>query len=134
MAPTQLPTSEVLNLAADHVRGRGWTTGLYGWASSGPVCTEGAIFAAMGTSHAAISTHDFRETCPAYLAVMDYLDNAVPIEPTMGERVLWAWNDEYDYIRGQYARTEAEVLEVLRAVALVEAAREDAAMLAEVGR
>jgi hypothetical protein len=124
-------TSEVLNTAADLIEERGWTTGTSGWASSGPLCTEGAICAAMGIEFDAVDV-DFTE-CPAYLAVMDHLGDAVPCASTDPEKVpvLWAWNDECD-LRGKDLRTASEVIEVLRATAVIEAARENAETRTEV--
>lgn len=124
----QMPTSEVLHLAADAIEKRGWTRGgpegsddpwgLHG----GPVCIEGAIQAASGVGH----TPEFY-FCPAYEAVIEHLDlHPFPkVGPVM--QGLWQWNDSRQ-------RTSAEVIEVLRAAAAVEQAREDTELLAECGR
>lgn len=110
-------TSEVLNRAADLIEERGWTRGINGWrGGANGLCLEGAIGAA------ASIPNDGGErlglyACPAYWAVANYLDRdptprIVPIKDT-----LWAWNDTRD-------RTAAEVIEVLRAAAVIEAAKE----------
>ena len=130
MAQT-LPTSEVLHLAADEVQRRGWTVGNSGWMGAGwagPVCIEGAIDAALGGVRDT-DPHAFW-TCPAYRAVAAYLGVVGIGGP---RRSLWWWNDAYDE-DGRYIRTAAEVIEVLRATAAIEASREDAALLAEIGR
>ncbi|HJR88945.1 MAG TPA: hypothetical protein VJ782_02165, partial [Aeromicrobium sp.] len=59
-------------------------------------------------------------------AVEAYL-NLADIPVAHGGRYLWNWND-------QPGRTASEVVEVLRATAIIEAAKEDAALLAEAGR
>ena len=78
--PDKIPTSEVLNRAADLIEERGWTQGTQGWKVDGA-----------------------------------FLDTDEP----------WKWNDT----RG---RTASEVIEVLRATAVIEAARETEAAHAEV--
>jgi hypothetical protein len=110
-------TSEVLNTAADLIEERGWAVGSEGWGSPDGLCVEGALLAALG-----IAEDDGHRLalyqCPAYAAVTAYLDldpspALCPISDT-----LWGWND-----RG--SRTAAEVIEVLRACAVIEAAREE---------
>lgn len=123
-------TSETLNLAADLLQERGWTTGNKGMVATGdPLCLMGAIGAAAGlaTRVADVLADSFGSgaapvypyaavmDCPAARAVTAYLD----------EFELWMWNDDQTDV--------AEVIATLRAVALIEAAREDAALLAEMG-
>lgn len=87
--------SEVLDLAADVIEARGWTTGSSGWrVESGGLCIEGAIAAAMGLRIDA--KHDPNEVelgqlhgCPAYSAVMNYLGDIEGRLPVS----LWYWND-----------------------------------------
>lgn len=111
---TTLPTSEVLNRAADLIEERGWARGS-GWPEPGrpedaPLCLEGAIQAAMGV------TFGFGFQCPAYEAVATYLQ----MRPsTMG---LFIWND-------QRAGSADRVIATLRAAALIEAAKERPANL-----
>jgi hypothetical protein len=117
-------TSEVLNTAADLLEERGWRPGDWGGPGS-TLCLEGGILAALGIDHfRALNQADTMSVfefwaCPAYRAVADHLGMDVsltkgrqPAEP------LWQWND------GK-GRTAAEVIEVLRACAVIEAAREE---------
>lgn len=112
-------TSETLNLAADLIQQRGWTFG-DGWPfhnqPSSSLCLEGGIMAAVGmTVGDPLDVHGTVlrdvEHCPAYVAVRNYLD-------LDGLTRLYRWNDKRD-------RTESEVIEVLRAAAAIEQARED---------
>jgi hypothetical protein len=109
-----MKTSEVLNRAADLIEERGWTTG-EGWPEADPevtaLCLEGGIMAAQGMT---LSNQAGLFTCPAYRAVRDYLD----WQPKIGQTYLFQWNDRPN-------RTAAEVIEVLRACALIEQAREE---------
>lgn len=114
---TTLPTSEVLNRAADLIEERGWVQGVDGMIADGcsPLCLEGGIAAAIGADmHAGAGPYppkyfyDDVEECPAWAAVTSYLS----LRP-------YVWNDNE-------GRTAAEVVEVLRAVALIEAAKENA--------
>ena len=111
-----LKTSEVLDLAADLIQERGWTTGSYGWPlweeSMAPLCLEGGIMAALGFASMSPDNEAFR-SCPAYWAVQDYLDTDGP---------LWLWNDA--------GHTAAEVIEVLRAAAAVERVKEESLVAA----
>lgn len=111
------PTSVTLNLAADLIEERGWTRGSQGMLPypSAPKCLEGAISAASGLplyeglygdTHTYPSVHGV--SCPAYDAVVAHLD--LPGQ-------AWLWNDAP-------GRTATEVVEVLRACSLIEAARE----------
>lgn len=122
-------TSDVLNKAADLIEERGWVQGP-GWDWDGrggtPLCLEGAIGAASGIRGA--DTHRPFNECDAGRAVRAYLDmtpNIAPrIEwtaaPNLSNSPLYRWND-------QWHRTAAEVIEVLRATAVIEAARESEA-------
>lgn len=105
-------TSEVLNTAADLIEKRGWTTMLglgsdeavEAWfpkpTSTGPLCLEGGINGAC---------QDEKRLARASIDILaEYLDWTRP---------LFAWND-------RTGRTAAEVIEVLRACALIESARE----------
>lgn len=112
MAQT-LPTSEVLHLAADAIERDGW------WhpdrlarGKAQPLCASNAIVKAAGVPY-----------CGAHVALVAYLSGtaAGPV------RTIFDWNDAP-------GRTAAEVIEVLRATAAIEASREDAALLAEIGR
>jgi hypothetical protein len=126
-------TSDTLNLAADLIEQRGWTKG-QGWndSTNRPLCLEGGIMAALGWSFGS-ADYDPLELwdCPAYRAVQAYLnfshDKALasprhhypsPVDP------LWRWND--------FSSAASEVIEVLRAAAVVEAARETEAAPVEV--
>ncbi|MGZ6788348.1 MAG: DUF6197 family protein [Mycobacteriaceae bacterium] len=125
-----METYEVLNKAADLIGEHGWRRG-FGWNEGGALCLEGGIMAALG-----IRFGEVKEglpfgglwTRPAYRAVADYLGRDVtitsspsvfgnlrvsaPLEP------LWKWNDTN-------GRTASEVIEVLRACAVIEQARAD---------
>lgn len=132
-------TSEVLNRAADLIEERGWTKGR-GWVDDGgPLCLEGGIAAALGVEF----TVAWR--CPAYAAVREYLAPRTDKAP-------FIWNDRlaYDYINEAISRREGwrdmaattaegeayakgEVIAVLRAAALVEAAKENNETSSELG-
>jgi len=116
--------SETLNRAADLIEERGWTRG-GGWPTTddegAPLCLEGGIMAALGLRFNDDAREVDVETCPAYRAVHVYLElhddrdvEGWPVVP------LWMWNDDRE--------TAAEVIEVLRAAAVIEAARENAAV------
>lgn len=114
-------TSEVLNRAADLIELRGWMHG-QGWnegEDGRPLCLEGAIMAALGVTvdpfdeESFITLSEF-ELCPAYRAVQGYLGTDVQ---------LYRWNDAFI---GSTRRTAAEVIEVLRAAAVIEQAKEAA--------
>lgn len=115
-------TSEVLNKAADLIETRGWSQGSWGGGAScsAPVCVEGAIAAAMDLSLGALllteprsaeENHAFIQMldCPAYAAVSSFL--------AISSGGLYVWNDEH-------GRTAEQVIEVLRAAALIEQAKE----------
>jgi hypothetical protein len=116
-------TSEILDLAADVVEQRGWTTGSWNNAVEGaPVCIEGGIAAAMGweVNLGVCGNETYREfqACPAYVAVKEYLG-------ITGE-YLYFWNDAVAVEGTEFvsAHSQQEVIEVLRAAAAVERAKE----------
>ena len=110
--------SDTLNLAADLIEERGWTKGgddgdPWGEAPGTPLCIEGGIMAALGLRKLDVfgtpkEEQEFR-TCPAFAAVAEHI--------RLTYRHLYAWNDAPE-------RTANEVVEVLRATALIEATRE----------
>lgn len=103
-----MQTSEVLNTAADLIESRGWVQGTSGWdKGAGGLCLEGGILAAMGLDRANVADFGVWIDCPARHAVRSYLDDPAPYD----------WNDEP-------GRTASEVVEVLRACAVIEASRE----------
>jgi hypothetical protein len=114
-------TSEVLNKAADLIEERGWVRGSAGWPGMGPgLCLEGGMMAACGETFTSVNLFEFW-ACPAYRAVQEHLDltpgegaDHQPLSPP------YRWNDAP-------TRTEAEVIETLRAAAVIEHAREVAA-------
>lgn len=111
-------TAETLNRAANLIEERGWLglikpPGASAWDyrdEGGPICMEGGILAAVGKPrwHSEIINN-----CPAGRAVRDYLGRDAP---------LWMWNDAPN-------RTASEVIEVLRAAAVIEQAKADGAEL-----
>lgn len=110
--------SEVLHIAADRIQAQGWTRGTQGWVASGELCVEGALAAALGVDGYALANNREQgypefQACPAYKAVQSYL-GLTENSPYRGD--LWAWND--DQFNGH------RVVEVLRAAAEVEAAKE----------
>lgn len=114
-------TSEILNKAADLIEANGWGQGPTTWDNVGGsgYCLEGGILAAMGTSYATVDIFEFW-ACPSYRAVQEYL-GLPPVKPGTCEETLFTWNDNH-------SRTVNEVIEVLRATALIEAAKEDASV------
>lgn len=112
-------TSETLNKAADYIKQYGWQQGgpggvVYPWGTEGTAaCLEGGICAASGIEREDGLAPNGLESCPAYLAVKDYL--ADPMEDWMP---VYRWNDKP-------GRTAEEVIEVLRAAAVIEQAREE---------
>jgi hypothetical protein len=126
---TTVATSEVLNRAADLIEERGWVgRGGQGWTddAGSPLCIEGAISAAMGTAiYAYGGFTSAPNRCPAGLAVREHLGLG-PYVGVSTSRALFAWNDELRLVNGEFVsvRTQAEVVEVLRAAAVIEAARE----------
>jgi len=117
-------TSEILNRAADLIEERGWTVGDWGLGDdhSMPLCLEGGIAVASGNN---LIGSVLLEKCPAARAVHEYLLLA-------DDEQLWEWNDRsMSYCArvgvpfgGSDDRTAADVIEVLRAAAVVEQARE----------
>ena len=113
-----MQTSEVLNQAADLIEERGWAKGNCGMDARevAPLCLEGALGAAAGVrvehdlmpfpiySYAAI------EKLPAYRVLRDHLECVAD---------LYYWNDRQG--------DAACVIEVLRACAVIEQAREQRA-------
>jgi hypothetical protein len=113
-------TSEVLNKAADLIEQRGWATGAAAWGDGSGLCLEGGIIAALDVdvfpltengNGAPMSDSEFR-SCPAYRAVRDYLVSTDSIDT---DDELWEFNDD---------SAAERVIGVLRATALIEAARE----------
>lgn len=111
-------TSETLNLAADLIEKRGWQMGDWNTNSeTAPMCLEGGIIVAAGLDTGCYGV-ELLEVCPAARAVHAHLGHAEG-------RPLWEWNDGFIAETGTYVtRTQAEVIEVLRATALIESARE----------
>jgi hypothetical protein len=126
-------TSEILNKAADLIEERGWGTGGDTWYfgdDEAPLCIEGGMMAAMGLVFGAAEgdepgATDVLYACPAYRAVHEYLG-------LDENRPLYSWNDSWDTkLDGstENSRTKEEVIETLRTVAVIEAAKEDIADL-----
>ncbi|MGZ4521036.1 MAG: DUF6197 family protein [Mycobacteriaceae bacterium] len=106
-----MKTSEVLNKAADLIQERGWGQGI--WDAGPALCLEGGILAALGHPCDLTTVRPwFAGKCPAFDAVCDYLQIDFPAA------MPWQWNDTV-------AEDASEVIEVLRACAVIEAARED---------
>lgn len=134
MEPTQLPTSEVLYRAADLIEERGWGQGSWSRKPGDPLCIEGAILVASGLDDVA----DGPVYCPASLAVRSYLGGKAPFiwnDALFFDRHLalihetpGSWEDAISEALEQQARAEgqAKVIAVLRAAAVIEAAREKA--------
>lgn len=120
-------TSEILDKAADLIEERGWATGGDSWYfgdDEAPLCIEGGMMAAMGLVFGSTDGESATDTlyaCPAYNAVKDYLG--------LGEEsALYQWNDSWEakYEGGtENLRTKEEIIETLRTVAVIEAAKED---------
>ena len=113
-------TSEVLNRAADLIEERGWRQGPAGWDNDqgSRLCLEGGILAALETSFSDIDLREWFMDCPAYVAVANYLE--LPSGRDLAghdNRAIWRFNDDP-------GRTQSEVVEVLRACAVIEASRE----------
>ena len=116
--------SEVLNTAADLIERYGWVqidpTVANPWGGNGaPMCLEGGILAAMGLEPSANGLGDEANeqlvSCPAYKAVQEYLGLETKADIT---NRLYRFNDAE-------GRTAREVIEVLRATALLESAKEN---------
>jgi hypothetical protein len=112
-----MKTSDVLNKAADLIEERGWLQGIHGLGTDRGLCMEGGILAALGRSRddCAFRGSQYGGRCPVYNAVMEHLGRA-----DYTEKPLWRWNDAEE-------RTADEVIATLRAVAVIESAREEAA-------
>jgi len=116
MPDQTMPTSEVLNRAADLIEERGWGQGGGTWAAcEGAICIDEAVARALGftgcnafPSQGGIWPQDLDETAPS-VAIREYLD--------FHGYNLYHWNDSP-------GRTASEVIEVLRACAVIEASRE----------
>lgn len=117
-------TSEVLDLAADLIQERGWTTvrdsdpwGIEG----GPLCLEGAVFAAVGLNVNALplESQGIAERCPAFAAVHEYLSEG---DYYPSPHAMWR---PYTY-NDTKGRTAEDVIAVLRAAAAVERVKESA--------
>lgn len=112
--------SETLNKAADLIEERGWRQGAWpegpgSFVGEQAVCLEGALLLVLGLSHGSAGREFYG--CPAHNAVAAYLErHPFPVHGPIVD-ALWQWNDSE-------GRTQAEVIEVLRAAALVEASRE----------
>lgn len=112
----ELLTSEVLDLAADAIQMAGWGTGADCWTPDRGtgLCIEGGIAAVadiktfQDPAYGAIPLRGSLESCPAYVAVREYLDFYDD---------LYKWNDRPE-------RTAEEVIGVLRAAAAVERTKE----------
>lgn len=100
-----MKTSEVLDRAADLIEERGWARP-GDWSST--LCASNAIVRASGETYA-----------PAHDALVLYLGGDGHVHG------IFAWNDAP-------GRTAAEVIEVLRACAVIEAAKEQEAAPVEV--
>ena len=112
-----MQTSEVLNKAADLIEERGWQTGPRGMTGEGGLCLMGAVFAAQSNRVAESdleATHGF-VACPAGAAVYEHVKDDRYVHSPL---LVWAYND-------RIAKSSTDVLGVLRACALIEAAREE---------
>ena len=117
---TNASVSDTLNTAADLIQIRGWGQGPSTWGDAeaqSRLCIEGAIIAAAGIPMMDLSDLDISptprrrdlESCPAYQAVVDYLQ--------FKGAFLFTWND-------QAGRTQEQVIETLRAAAVIEEDKE----------
>ena len=117
-----MTTSETLNTAADLIERKGWGQGAETWfnKTGSGLCVEGAIAAALGRPMVegpdAMSPDELNFECPAGLAVREFLGGErLGMDP---DTWLCNWND-------RPATTASDVIEVLRATALIEAAKEN---------
>lgn len=121
-----METSEVLYRAADLIEQRGWTQGIgfgkpdpWGHDGQGPVCLEGAIFAAEDWAHGYVVGAPAYDRCPAYQAMWSYLGLGFRETPFGLERnPLFFFNDSSE-------TTQFAVVSALRAAAVIEAAKEN---------
>jgi hypothetical protein len=109
-----MKTSEVLNKAADLIERDGWTRWGDGWHGEGGYCVEGALCKVLGIGIEVVGGPPEEEfdSAPAAIALAAYVDE-LPGE-------TFQWNDRQP--------GPAPVIEALRACAVIEAAREDAAV------
>lgn len=130
-----MSVSETLNRAADLIEERGWTQGPGGWYALNryPLCIEGAIYAVLVEEGSEPPTYGATKSeavnlCPAGQALREYLrlgpmkriSHADGTHSLVGVR-LYSWNDA----RAEDAR---QVIEALRATAVIEAAKEKEAV------
>lgn len=121
-----MTVSQVLNNAADYIQTFGWSQGTGWYPECGePACLEGSIDVAASAQGRTVAS--FQLATAATDAVSNYLTDRYPdaVNQSAGVVFPFAWND-------RFGRTATEVVEVLRAVALIEAAHEDAELLSEV--
>ena len=119
MSEQHTPTSVVLNRAADLIEERGWARGIHSMTGSNGLCVMGALHLASTGRCAELwedSAYDHVFACSAGRAVYDYLSLADTAN------AAWEWNDGLHFHTGGQ-----QVVEVLRAAAAIEAARESAA-------
>jgi len=115
-----METSEVLNRAADLIEERGWTAGGEGWwrpeRDGAPLCAEGAIQAVLGDC--------WRESV-ALVALRGFIGCGSVSRWNDDQLFGFASGNPFEHDSGR-ARVWArgKVVGVLRAAALVEAARE----------
>ncbi|MDB5716474.1 MAG: hypothetical protein JWO15_3871 [Sphingomonadales bacterium] len=118
--PTTRTISEALDLAADAVLARGWTCG-GGWypdlTETTPVCAEGAIRLASTQS----GRIDYELMRASIAAVSAHLELKVGTHP----QYVFSWNDSLSYTPSD-VDPQTRVVEVLRATAVIEQAREAA--------
>lgn len=111
-----IPTSDVLDVAADAIQMAGWGKGPSAWDldNGRGLCIEGAIAAVIDVERfGGVPNDRVLRSCPAYRAVQDYLDMRES-EP------LYLYNDIL-------VSSQEEVIAVLRAAAAVERLKEQAA-------
>lgn len=128
--------ASILNKAADLIEERGWIKGAEGWgfARGSRLCIEGAIAEAMGLDGDPTWGHCTHvqavNTSPPGMALREFLGDALwsvregyneatrkSMENHNHMPMLYEWNDKFH-------RTEPEVIEALRATAIIAAARE----------
>ena len=117
-----MKTSEVLYAAADNLEENGWTRWLRGMNLEGPHCLMGAIGHAIQADTFVSSadgvtrySYDTVLKTPAATAFAEHIGIDLGLLPDP----LFGWNDES-------GRTATDVVEALRACAVIQAARETA--------